>query len=205
MIKLLKKLPKKLTVAVSGGVDSMALLSFLKNKHDVTAAFFHHGTENSRKAWDFLYKYCEEHSIEFRLGLISTANKPKELSLEEHWRNQRYTFLDTFETVVTAHNLDDCVETWIWSSLHGTPKLIPYSRGNVFRPILTTRKVELIDWCQRKNVPWIEDMSNKDTKFTRNFIRHEMMDSVLRVNPGIFKMIEKKILKKYAQDKETVV
>jgi len=196
MIKLLSKLPKKLTVAVSGGVDSMALLTFLKRKHEVTAAFFHHGTVNSKNAWIFVAKYCEENEIPFETGVISSVEKAENLSLEEHWRNQRYQYLSKFETVVTGHNLDDCVETWVWSCLHGTPKIIPYTRGNVLRPLLTTEKCDLISWCTKNNVPWIEDESNKDTKFTRNFIRHEMMPSILKVNPGVKKMLKKKIIER---------
>ena len=201
MIKLLHKLPKRLTVALSGGVDSMALLDFLRRKHDVTAAFFHHGTENSAKAWQFIYTYCKDNNIPLETGLIGYPDKLKEESFEEYWRNQRYTFLSKFETVVTGHNLDDCVETWVWSCLHGTPKLIPHTRGNVLRPLLCTRKSELISWCKKNNVPWVEDSSNTNTKYTRNFIRHEMMQNVLHVNPGIHKMLEKKIKEKYSADK----
>jgi tRNA(Ile)-lysidine synthase len=197
MIKLLNSLPKKLTVALSGGVDSMALLDFLSRKHDVNAAFFHHGTENSAKAWEFVSSFCEQRKINLKTGLIGSPDRKKGQSKEEHWREQRYTFLSSCETVVTGHNLDDCVETWVWSSLHGTPKLIPYSRGNVLRPLLCTRKAKLIEWCQKNNVPWVEDQSNTDTKYTRNFIRHELMGGILKVNPGIHKLIHKKIVEKY--------
>jgi tRNA(Ile)-lysidine synthase len=196
MIKLLHKLPKKLTVAVSGGIDSMALLDFLRRKHEVDVAFFHHGTVNSRNAWEFLADYCERNSIKFNMGLISSATRPQGLSDEEHWRIQRYMYLDTFETVVTAHNLDDCVETWVWSCLHGTPKLIPSTRGNVLRPLLLTEKKDLIDWCTKNNVPWIEDTSNNDVKYTRNYIRHKMMPDVLHINPGIKKVIKKKLFER---------
>ena len=52
MIKLIKKLPRKLTVALSGGVDSVAITDFLSNNHDIEAAFFHHGTDASDDAYD---------------------------------------------------------------------------------------------------------------------------------------------------------
>lgn len=195
MIKLLGKVPREVVVACSGGVDSVALLHFLSLKHRVKAAFFHHGTENSDRAEDFVEKLCEKMSVKLFVGRI-TESKPKDLSEEEHWRNCRYEFLSSFRYVVTAHNLDDVAETWVWSSLHGTPKLIPYERGNIRRPLLCTRKKDLIEWCTSHRVDWIEDSSNQDTKYTRNFIRKEMMPQVLRVNPGIHKMLEKKLKEK---------
>lgn len=197
MIKLLGKLPKQLTVAVSGGVDSMALLDFLSNKHDVTCAFFHHGTENSDRALEFIIKYTDQKQLPLIFDKIRDDRKPDQ-SPEEHWRESRYEFLNRIpETVVTGHNLDDCVETWIWSSLHGCPKLIPYQRNNVVRPLLLTPKSELKSWCERKSVPWCEDISNLDTRYTRNYIRHELMPHALRVNPGLAKMVKRKLEEKY--------
>lgn len=194
MIKLLGSVPQQVTVAVSGGVDSMALLNFLANKHDVKAAFFHHGTENSERAEHFITDYCTKNNIELTVGHI-TESRDSNKSPEEFWREQRYKFLNGLNCLIaSAHNLDDCVETWIWSSLHGQSKLIPYMRGCVFRPFLLTQKKVLIDWCIRKNVPWIEDSSNSDTRYTRNYIRHELMPHALKVNPGLCKLIRKKLV-----------
>jgi tRNA(Ile)-lysidine synthase len=193
MIKLLGSIPKNLVLAVSGGVDSMAMLDFLSRKHQTTCAFFHHGTDNSENAFQFIQNYTVKHNIKLLVGKIE-CNKEKGMSKEEHWRNERYRFLDQFDCVATAHNLDDCVETWIWSSMHGQSSLIPYNRNNVIRPFLLNRKTDLIKWCIDKNVPWIEDDSNKDLKYTRNYIRHKMMPHALAINPGIHKLISKKLL-----------
>jgi len=194
MIKLLTKIPKTVYIACSGGVDSMAALDFLRRRHRVYAAFFDHGTETSRKAWEFVHDYCKDHGIGFVSGAISGI-KLNCLSQEEHWRNERYKFLDSIgQPVVTAHHLDDAVETWVWSSMHGHSRLPHVQRGNIMRPFLSTPKRELISWCQRHGVPWIDDKSNLDTRFTRNYIRHEMMPHVLRVNPGIHKMVKKRLL-----------
>jgi tRNA(Ile)-lysidine synthase len=197
MITLLGKLPRKLTVAVSGGVDSMALLSFLKRNHDVTAAFYHHHTQTSKEAYNFLMDYLPKLGIELKVGFLN-KEKPTELSWEEFWRNCRYDFFKTLnESVVTAHTLDDCVETWVWGSLHGQPQIIPYTHGNVLRPLLTTCKKDLYRWCENNKVSWVEDTSNTDTRYTRNYIRTEMMPYILKVNPGIHKVIKKKVLEKY--------
>lgn len=193
MIKLLGVMPRKITVACSGGLDSMVLLDFLGRNHEVTAAFFHHGTPTSDKAQEFLEKHCANINVPLVLGKIATVHRGREFSPEEHWREERYNFLNQFPVVVTAHHLDDVVETWIWSSLHGTSSLMPYQRGNVFRPLLLNRKYDLEDWARRKNVRWVEDESNTNCAYTRNFIRHKLMDGVLQVNPGIHTMIRKKL------------
>jgi len=194
MIHLQGKLPKKLYVACSGGVDSMGALNFLQRKHDVTVLHFDHGTEHASNARIFLEDYCTTNNIQLRIGEISNC-KPKRCSNEEWWRNQRYAFFDQYTDapVVTGHHLDDCVETWIWSSMHGTGKWIPYTRKNVIRPFRLTKKDDFKYWCVFNNVPWIEDDSNKDTCYTRNYIRYKMMPHVLQVNPGIFKVISKKV------------
>ena len=195
MINLLVPLPKQLTVAFSGGVDSCAAVDFLSRKHDVICAFFHHGTENSERAYKFVANFCNDRKLSLIFARISEPDVPKGISQEEHWRDQRYTFLRTLGPVITAHHLDDCVETYIHSALNGTPKVIPMIRNNVLRPFLTTRKSELISWCQRHDVPWIEDTSNQDSKYMRNYIRNELMPHALRVNPGLHTLVKKVVEK----------
>ena len=191
MFKLLSKLPKEVTVALSGGVDSVAVVDFLSKKHDVSCAFFDHGTENSRRAFEFVAKFCSERNLPLFIGVLK-KERPKDLSEEEHWRNERYSFLESLNlTVITAHNLDDCVETYIFGSLHGQPKVIPYSRNNIVRPFLTTPKQEFINWCKRKNVKWCEDLSNQDTEYVRNYIRKEIVPRALQVNPGLPTVVRK--------------
>lgn len=193
VIELLNSVPRRITVATSGGVDSQVLLDFLKNNHDVDCAFFHHGTENSEKAHDFLTKYCANKGFVLRVGNLQ-GEKPSYLSAEEWWRDNRYKFFSSIQNpIAVAHTLDDVVETWIWSSLHGQSSLMPYSHANVIRPLLLTRKHVLLAWAEKHGVPWMEDSSNQDTKYTRNFIRHELLPGVLRVNPGIHSMIKKKL------------
>jgi tRNA(Ile)-lysidine synthase len=190
MIKLLVSLPKKVTVACSGGVDSMAIVDFLKRKHDVTIAYFNHGTPHGQDALAFVTQYCSDNNLHMISGTCG-SEKSKEESQEEYWRRERYNFLSELGPVITCHHLDDCVETYIWSSLHGTPKVIPLTRGNVRRPFLTTRKQEFISWCERHDVSWIEDNSNKDTKYMRNYIRNVLMPQALHVNPGLHTLVKK--------------
>ena len=201
MIKLLGSLPKKVTVACSGGVDSMAVLDFLSKKHDVICAFYHHGTDSSEQAMKFISNFCTIRKIPVFFGIL-LESKPKRKSYEEFWREKRYEFLDSIKVtpVITCHHLDDCVETYLWGCMHGTPKIIPYRRNNIIRPFLTTRKQEFINWCERKNIDWCHDSSNDDTDYTRNYIRHELMPHALKVNPGLHKVVKRIVEKNVIMD-----
>lgn len=190
MIKLLFPMPKQVTVAFSGGVDSVAVVDFLSRKHDVTCAFFNHGTENSERASHFVARFCTDRNIPLLYG-VCRSEKLKEESHEEYWRRERYDFLKDLGPVITAHHLDDCVETYIWSALHGKPKVPQLVRGNIIRPFLTTHKNEFIEWCKRKDLGWCEDLSNEDDRYTRNYIRKHLVPHALKVNPGLHKTVKK--------------
>lgn len=182
-------------IACSGGVDSMAIVDFLRRDRKVHMVFVNHQTEASRSAYFFLREYVENVENVDLLTFNIDATVPKDVSLEEHWRNERYKVFHSVESpVITCHHLDDCVETWVWSCMHGEGKIIPYSNKNVIRPFRTNTKVELIDWAVRHDVPWEEDQSNNDMKHMRNYIRYKVMPHILHINPGIAKVIKKKVL-----------
>lgn len=194
MIHILNKIPQSVYVACSGGVDSMALVSFLLGgKKDIGLLFFDHGTETSKHAKIFVKDFASQNNLTCITGEISRF-RYKEESPEEYWRNERYAFFEQHQdrVILTAHHLDDAVETWIMSCFHGSPKIIPYNNGIVARPLLLNTKQSLVDWCTRKNVLWIEDLSNKDISVPRNRIRHEIVKQALEINPGLYKTIRKK-------------
>lgn len=196
MIRFIGKIPNKCTVAFSGGVDSVAVVDFLLNgRKEVDLAFFHHGTETSTSALNFVTEFATERGLDLRVGRLS-RDRLKEESLEEFWRNERHRFFATFDSpVITGHHLDDAIETWVFTSLHGESRLIPHSSGNVVHPFLITPKKEFISWCKRKKLSWIEDESNCDVRFMRNLIRHKIIPEALKVNPGLHKVIKKKYIK----------
>lgn len=187
-------LPQEVGVAVSGGADSMAALDFVKNSgRSITAYFFDHGTETSKEAYHVVQAYCSQRDIPLVTGALN-GDRPSDSSLEEFWRTERYRFLHSFpKTIITAHHLDDCIESWIFSSLHGQGKIIPRTYGNVVRPFRLTRKTEFINWCRKRSIEWHEDYSNEDIRFMRNFIRKEIVPKALVVNPGLAKVIAKKV------------
>jgi tRNA(Ile)-lysidine synthase len=205
MIKIQGKLDRSIYVACSGGVDSMAVVDFLKNNHEVTLCYFNHGTEHGDKAFEFVEQYASQNELGLLYGKTNREKDPKE-SKEEYWRNQRYDFFKSLNAeIITAHHLDDCIETWIWSSMHGNPNIIPYRNGNVIRPFRLNKKKDLRLWAYVNNVPHIEDDSNLDTCYIRNYIRHNFMPHVEIVNPGIGKVIRKKVLKYGTDEKSTNV
>ena len=193
MLKLLHKVPRTVGVAVSGGPDSMAALSFLKSHHDVTIFHFNHGTKHGKIAESFVVNYAEKNNIPYRLGHIS-SEPPKGRSKEDFWREERYKFLDMFQApIVIAHTLDDVVETWVMSSLNGQGKTIPYRRDKCFRPFLLCSKDDMLKWNSRSGTPFVLDEGNEDEKYNRVKVRH-LMPELLRINPGLYKVVRKKIL-----------
>lgn len=198
MIKIQGKLPRSLFLACSGGSDSMAALSFLRNNHDITVAFFNHGNEFDEFSEQWMRDYCNREQLKFVTARI-TREKHKQESVEEYWRNERYQWLHSLPgEVVTVHHLDDCVETWVWSSMHGEGRLIGYRKQNVIRPFRLNEKAELLNWVVRKKVDYIEDPGNQNQNFMRNYIRHLVMPHILKINPGIKKTIIKKLTQEQA-------
>lgn len=190
-------------VALSGGVDSMALLSFLRNKRPraVSAFFFDHDTQASREARAFVTDYCLDEGIPLNIGKL-TGSKPARDSWEEFWRENRYAWLQAQAKeddilIATAHHLNDVAETYVWGMTHGHPRFIHYRKplngkdSNIIRPLLLTPKSELYRWCSTHQTPYLEDESNTDTRFTRNRIRHNILPEILKVNPGFLKIVER--------------
>jgi tRNA(Ile)-lysidine synthase len=201
MITILGKIPRDVYLAVSGGHDSMCVLNFLINSHNVSVLHFNHNTEHSNQAEEFVTDFCLKNNIRL-FTKKNNKNKPLKKSFEEFWREQRYEFLSNFtdKKIITAHHLNDVVEWWIFSSLNGQSKLINYSRGNIIRPFLPTSKKDFEHWKHKRSVLFIDDPSNKDVKYARNRIRQIIMPEILQINPGIFKTIKKKVLERFAND-----
>ena len=199
MLRTLGKIPVDVTVACSGGPDSMAILDFLmKGRKNVQVAYFNHDTPFGRHSAEWVHDFCSTHKLEFLTATIDRSKRSDE-SPEEFWRNERYGFLNGINShVITGHHLDDAVEWWLFTAFHGNPRLIPAQNKNVIRPFLITSKSDIWDWIDRKNVPYLTDPSNFDRRYARNRIRHEVVEEVLKINPGIRKTIKKKLIQQFA-------
>ena len=199
MIRIIGKIPHRVTIACSGGSDSMVFTDFLKKgNRNITLAYFNHDTQYSQKAQTFVENYADRNKFNLFIGRVQ-GRKGKR-SLEEFWRDERYAFLQRVgcNYTITCHHLDDCVETWLMGAIHGQCKLIPYKRNNnIYRPFLMTSKKSILDYANRKSVEWIEDPSNQQTNFMRNRLRHNVIPQVLTINPGIRSTIRKKLIETY--------
>ena len=194
MIKLLTKLPREVTVCCSGGPDSMAALHFLMSgRRNPRVLHFDHGTASSKKSRVLVEGFCIKNNIPFKVHKISGQPESGE-SLEAWWRSKRYEVMNTVEgDVVTGHNLNDVAEWWIFTALRGNPRLMPYKTGNVIKPFILCKKIDLEDWCRRHKIPYIVDPTNLGTRFARSRIRNNIMPEALEINPGLLKTMSRKI------------
>jgi len=205
MLHLLGKIPDKFVIACSGGVDSMVAAHFFyQGGKNFELVFIDHDTENSRKGYEVVKKWSVEKGIPRHYRRIKST-RPKEESQEEFWRNCRYQILKEFDVpIVMGHHLNDVMETWIFSCLNGQGRLIPYhnENANVIRPFLLNPKRKFYKWASRYNVPFVEDESNDDIRFMRNRIRHCVLPECLKVNPGLEKVLIKKIKEEFVQQNQ---
>ena len=214
--QLLAHLPKdkelKLAVACSGGVDSMVLLDLLVGilgaKQVLCMHYDHKARTDSHKAVEFLKDYCEDNQIEF-----VTAERTEALTKdsEDALRNLRYSFFEKackenkIQTLYQAHNLNDNVETFVFRIFRGTNlsglSSIPLRRMlgdiNIVRPLLSCTKEQILNYAKEHEVDYIEDYTNKQVKYKRNFIRHKILPLAKKINPkflfNIKKLIDLKI------------
>jgi len=209
MKQLAYKIPKGETVyiAFSGGVDSLAASLFYKNKgFDVQLLHFNHGCEYSDDIEHGCRKLSEALELPIIVGYNNTLPKPGQ-SVEDAWRRARYRFLYSCVPnrgyLLSAHHLNDSLETWVWSSMHGEGKIIEPKQAvqydgktiNLVRPFLMSNKKQLKRYVEYNgDLDVVEDKYNQDYSLTRNYIRHVMMPHVLKINPGIEKVIKKKYL-----------
>ena len=202
MLKLYNGLPSKeykLCVAVSGGIDSMALANFVSQCHANRMMIIHinHKTEYADSAEAFVREWAASKNIPILVHKVEKAPN-KGMSKEDFWRKERYKFFNTLNfncphKVLLGHHLNDAMETWVFSCMNGTPSLIQYEHGNCIRPFLLSSRADIEVYAKSKQVPYLEDPSNKDIKFARNRIRHNIIPEILQVNPGLEKVIFKKL------------
>ena len=192
---------KHVTVALSGGADSMALLyALLELKLElglekVSAAHFNHlirGDEALRDQ-NFVAKQCEKLGVQLMLGSGDVPKYAKEnnLSLELAARKLRYEFFETLGTdlIATAHTASDNVETVIFNLSRGTALSglcgIPPKRDKFIRPLILCSREEIEDYCEQNDIEFVTDSTNLSDEYTRNKIRHNVVPVLKSFNASV--------------------
>ena len=190
-------------VACSGGGDSMCLLTLLWNlRHTLgitlSAAHFNHQLRpEATEEAEFVHNWCAKLGIPCVIGSEAVAEKAAQTgrSLEDTARELRYAFLErtrhdlAAHRIATAHHAQDNSETLLLHLIRGSGLRglggIPPVRGNIVRPLLTAQRWEIHSYLTRHHIPYVEDASNQDIRYTRNFIRHEILPLLEQCNPNL--------------------
>lgn len=185
-----------LLLAVSGGVDSVVLCELcFRAGYDFVIAHcnFQLRDEESVRDEQFVLalgkKYGRQVLVK-RFDTLSYAEQQK-VSVQVAARELRYAwFADIAGThIVTAHHLDDNVETLLMKFFKGTGMaglhgIVP-RQGKLVRPLLFARKDELLQFAQQHQLEWVEDSSNAQDKYARNYIRHQVIPALVPLYPQV--------------------
>ncbi len=195
------------TVALSGGADSVTLLYALNRLKDrlgitVKAAHLNHlirGDEAFRDE-EFVKNLCSSLDIPLiseRIDVPKLAKK-QNLSLETAAREIRYEFLNRVcegGLIATAHTASDNLETVILNLARGTAIGglcgIPIKRDNIIRPIISVTREEIEKYCCVNNLSFVTDSTNLSDDYTRNKLRHSIVPVLKELNPKIEKTVLK--------------
>lgn len=193
--QVLKDLPpdvKQLYVAFSGGLDSTVLLhalsSYINNPSiELKALHVHHGLSSHADAW---VEHCRALTISLSVSLdIAYVDAKAEAgaSPEAAAREARYEafrhYIKPGTAFVLAHHVNDQAETLLLQLLRGSgvrglaamPVLAEFHGGWLLRPFLALSRVELEQYAAEHHLNWIDDESNLNVEFDRNYLRHQVM------------------------------
>ena len=191
-----------LVVAYSGGRDSHVLLHALHSLRsdfpdlDLSAIHINHGLQPLAKSWA---SHCEQTAaalgIYCQVRALALNLQPGQ-SIEEEARKGRYRvfkeLLNSNQILLTAHTEDDQAETVLLQLMRGAgPKglaamasLMELGQGKLARPLLCVSRQSIAEYANTHQLSWIEDPTNQDPRFARNFLRLEIFPSLQRFYPG---------------------
>ena len=189
---------KKLLLAVSGGVDSMVLLDlFYKLRFDICIVHCNFQLRGKESDADemLVRETCQDSYIPYFIESFDTLEFAKEnkLSIQLAARKLRYDWFQEiislgFDYVLTAHHLDDNVETFLINFTRGTGLEgltgIPAQNGNINRPLLPFSREEIENYALENKIQWREDSSNASDKYFRNKLRHNIVPTLKELNTG---------------------
>lgn len=178
---------KKLAVACSGGADSLALAVIASKEWDVTALIVNH---NLREAAKFEAEKASRILTKLRIKnkILEYKGKAPTSNVQEEARKIRYKILtdyckkNGFTTLATAHHADDNAENFLLRLARGSGvdglsamRAETIMDGiHIIRPLLKHTKKELVDFLKSQKIKWVEDATNKTSKYKRNSLRHAL-------------------------------
>ena len=181
----------RIAVALSGGVDSTALLAALAAHRvkplQLRAIHVNHGMHTNAQQWS---EHCS--ALARGLGvplqvLAIEVSRPGGVSLEAAARDARYAVLGRAlqpgEFLMTAHHEDDQLETVLLQLFRGAgpaglaamPQIAPFAGGWLVRPLLSCSRAELEQWARGAGLSWVEDDTNADETLDRNYLRRRVL------------------------------
>ena len=179
---------RQCVVAYSGGIDSHVLLHLCQSAGlNIRAVHVHHGLQDEADQWStHSQSVCEQLNIPFTC-LHVDANPKEGESPEDAARNARYQALndnlEVDEVLLTAHHQEDQAETLLLQLMRGAgpaglaamPEEKVFGRARHVRPLLNFSKQQILQYAEENKLQWVEDPSNADINYDRNYLRNKVM------------------------------
>lgn len=210
-LKSIKQHPQMpLVIAYSGGVDSQVALhaiALLKHKkaisNAITVCHVNHGLSKNAYEWQvFAEQACLRLNLPLKICKVNVQAQAQQ-SLESLARDARYQALHSVyqepSLIITGHHSDDQAETFLLalkrgSGLKGLSAMgnkTKYGKDLLLRPLLIIPRDNIVDYAKINDLTWVEDESNTDTHFDRNFIRNDIMPLLTTRWPSITNTINR--------------
>ena len=183
-------------IGFSGGLDSTVLVHCLASLRSTRAIHVNHGISKNSKSWE---EHCQNICLSLDVPIVIERVTISEVgNLEANARDARYKafakHVGDHDVLATAHHTDDVLETILLKlfqgrALDGLSKHNLIDGMRVVRPLLDLRRSELEAYAHANQLSWIEDESNADVRFDRNFLRAEILPSLLARWPDLDKRI----------------
>ncbi|MEZ9300362.1 tRNA lysidine(34) synthetase TilS [Vibrio splendidus] len=183
--------PRRLLIAFSGGVDSRVLLELAAQyaqTHGIEccAVHVHHGLSKNADYWaEQCQTWCDALSVSLAVERVSLDIVSGE-SVEKLARDARYNafqkHLSFGDVLITGQHIDDQLETFLLALKRGSgpkglssmAKVMPFGEAFIIRPLLSVTRTDIEASAHDMGLTWVEDESNQDLRFDRNFIRHQV-------------------------------
>ncbi len=197
---------KKLLIACSGGLDSVVLTHLMKNLNsEIALAHCNFSLRGKESDGDemFVIGLAKNMQIPVFAETFDTKKYAKEhkISTQMAARDLRYAWFDEilkdfkFDYLLTAHHLDDTLETFFINLSRGTGLTglagIPKKNNKIIRPLLNFSREEILKYAEENNLKWREDSSNLKTDYLRNKLRLEVLPQFKETNEALLKNFQK--------------